>query len=161
MRHAVSFALALCISLWLGGLVALVMFVSSLFAFDRALAINAAPWLFHVFERYQIGLAAATTVLIVTWLALRRSRLKAAAALVLTLIADALAVLQIAWITPTINASRVADHARFDRFHHLASTNYFTITLLILATGVLFLLALRREARFIAAPDTAPTTAAA
>jgi len=160
MRHAVSFALALCISLWLGGLVALVMFVSSLFAFDRALAINAAPWLFHVFERYQIGLAAATTVLIVTWLALRRSRLKAAAALVLTLIADALAVLQIAWITPTINASRVADHARFDRFHHL-STNYFTITLLILATGVLFLLALRREARFIAAPDTAPTTAAA
>ena len=160
MRHAVSFFLALCISLWLGGLVALVMFVSSLFAFDRALAINAAPWLFHVFERYQIGLAAATTVLIVTWLALRRSRLKAAA-LVLTLIADALAVLQIAWITPTINASRVADHARFDRFHHLASTNYFTITLLILATGVLFLLALRREARFIAAPDTAPTTAAA
>lgn len=160
MRNAVSFGLALCLSLWLGGLVALVIFVSSLFAFDRALAVGAAPRLFHVFERYQIGLAVATTVLIAGWQALRGSRLKVAA-FVLTLIADVLAALQIAWVTPTINATRGVDPPKFDRFHHLATQNYSAITLLILAAGVLFLLGLRRESRVSAAPGKAPATAAA
>lgn len=158
MRTLVIKLLALAISLWLGGLVALAIFVSSLFAMHRAVAVDAAPILFHVFERYQLGLAGITLVLIVAWRWMQSSPRKTAS-LIFTTLAAVLAVVQIAWITPAITVSRGIDQARFDRFHHLASTNYFSITLLVLIAGGLLLTAARREAN--ALPGTAPATAAA
>ena len=48
--------------LWFGGLVTLFISVVTLFRFDHAMAAQAAPQLFHVFERYQLVLAAVAMV---------------------------------------------------------------------------------------------------
>jgi hypothetical protein len=57
-RNIAAVLVSVCWALWLGGLVALFLFVTRLFSFDRNLAIQTAPQLFAVFERYQIVLAA-------------------------------------------------------------------------------------------------------
>jgi hypothetical protein len=54
-------------ALWFGGLITLFVCVVTLFHFDRAIAVQAAPQLFHVFERYQLILAAAAIVSALLW----------------------------------------------------------------------------------------------
>ncbi len=53
--------------MWFGGLAALFLFVTQLFAVDRAMAKQAAPQLFHVFEKYQILLAAVALLGTLAW----------------------------------------------------------------------------------------------
>src|SRR5437764_11000544 len=73
MSKIVSGLMLLVWSCWFGGLVALFIFVTTLFRQDRAIAIEAAPRMFHVFEQYQLILATILLLLLFgSWL-LRRS----------------------------------------------------------------------------------------
>ena len=51
MRYGFSLLTTIAWGLWFGGMVALFLFVSYLFATDRPTAIVAAPKMFFVFER--------------------------------------------------------------------------------------------------------------
>src|SRR4051794_3670218 len=67
MRRLTSIASLFAWSLWFGGTIALFVFVQALFRNDRAIAIQAAPQLFDVFQKYQLILAAVTLVAVVAW----------------------------------------------------------------------------------------------
>src|SRR5437870_303352 len=122
MNRMFAYLVTITLGLWLGGLVALILFVSMLFVKARAVAADAAPVLLHAFDRYQLILAASAflTLLIWRWVGLSKTKTWSIAA---TLIATGLAGLQIGYITPKIEAARNVDRATFDKFHHLASTN--------------------------------------
>jgi hypothetical protein len=49
-------------ALWLGGLIALFIFVNVLFRRERSVAVQAAPMMFHAFEKYQLILGAVALV---------------------------------------------------------------------------------------------------
>jgi hypothetical protein len=144
MNRLLTYLVNLTLGLWLGGLVTLILFVSSLFVKARAIAPDAAPVLFSVFERYQMGLAAVSLLALVVWRWTGRSKFKTLA-LAGVLIATILAAVQIGYITPHINLSRNTDRATFDRFHQLASTNYTVIAVFVLIALILALTAARRE----------------
>ena len=144
--HAVLGGVAVVVlGTWFGGLAALILFVSYLFTTRRAVALDAAPLLFRSFERYQLALAAAALLVLTAWRWAGRGRVKTAA-LAAALLATGLAVLQIAYVTPTITATQNTDRPKFDTFHHLASVNYTAVAALVLAALVLTLVAQRRPA---------------
>jgi hypothetical protein len=65
MRKLLHTAAHLLCGLWLGGLIALFIFVITLFHQDHALAVQAAPKMFAVFERYQLALAGAALLCVI------------------------------------------------------------------------------------------------
>jgi hypothetical protein len=65
MRKLLHTAAQLLCGVWLGGLIALFIFVITLFHEDHALAVQAAPKLFAVFEKYQLLLAGAALVCVI------------------------------------------------------------------------------------------------
>src|SRR5437868_2479354 len=67
MRYGLSLLAALAWGLWLGGLMTLFLTVSHLFSVNRSIAVNAAPEMFDIFERYQIALAAAALISSAIW----------------------------------------------------------------------------------------------
>jgi hypothetical protein len=58
MRYVLSLLLVLTWALWFGGQVTLVILIVTLFSTDHDTAVRAGPIIFHVFERYQLVLAA-------------------------------------------------------------------------------------------------------
>ena len=117
-----------------------------LFSHNRGVALDATPLLFHVFERYQLALAAVALLTLVLWRSSGRRRTKTLA-VAATLLATGLAFLQIAVITPTITATQNTDRPKFDTYHHLASANYTTVAVLVMVGLVLSLTAIRRDGR--------------
>jgi hypothetical protein len=65
MRKLLHTVAHLLCGLWLGGLVALFIFVLTLFHEDHALAVQTAPKLFGVFEKYQLLLAGAALLCVI------------------------------------------------------------------------------------------------
>ena len=143
MKYLAALA-QLTLGVWFGGLVALILFVSTLFVKARATAVDAAPVLFHVFERYQLGLAAVTLTALVARRLIEVSRGKTIA-LAMTLAATLLAVLQVAVITPKINAARNVDRPTFDRYHGLSTKNYTVIAALVLGAWMVTSAAARKS----------------
>ena len=94
--------------------------------------------MFHI---TQVGVVLLTLVL---WRLAGRSKTKTFS-LAAVLVATGLSALQRFYITPKINGYRNVDHAAFDRFHHLASTNYTTISVFVLIALVFAITATRRE----------------
>jgi hypothetical protein len=74
MRYFFSTVVSLVWALWLGGLLALFVFVKRLFAYDHALAVQAAPQLFLVFQKCQLILAAIGLVGTIAWRLARGGR---------------------------------------------------------------------------------------
>ena len=148
MKYLAALA-QLTLGVWFGGLIVLILFVSTLFMKARAAAFDAAPVLFHVFERYQLGLAAVALLSLTVWRMALPARTKLAA-VVLTLAATLLAVAQLAVITPKINAARNVDRPTFDRYHALSTKNYTVIAALVLAAWGVTSTAMR------ASPDCEP-----
>src|SRR5947207_15289516 len=62
MRTTFSILLTLAWALWLGGLVTIFLTVVTLFRFDRTIAIQTAPQVFLMWERYQLILAASALI---------------------------------------------------------------------------------------------------
>jgi hypothetical protein len=67
MRYGFSLLTTIAWGLWFGGMVALFLFVSYLFATDRPTAVVAAPKMFFAFERYQLIVAAAALIASAGW----------------------------------------------------------------------------------------------
>ena len=133
MKRVLPYVVTLSLGLWAGGLVALILFVSTLFTKARLVAIDAAPVLFDAFEKYQIVLAVIALVAVTLWRFMAPTKIKTTIVAAVTL-ATVLAFVQIAYITPTIERARTADRPTFDRFHALAGWNYTTISVLVIAS---------------------------
>jgi Domain of unknown function (DUF4149) len=118
-------------ALWLGALLALFIFVVTLFHNDHDLAALAAPRLFHVFEIYQLILAPVAIVSTLLW---RRPLLT-----MLFLLASVGSVVSPLLITPQINRlhSLGQTHTpQFGKLHGEAMMLYTADTVVIFIAGL-------------------------
>jgi hypothetical protein len=118
--------LLLVLALWLGGMVALFVFIQALFQHDRPTAQAAGPVLFHVFDVYQRILAGAGVVLavLVAWRGAGWARWPV---LLLTLAAAASAVVMAVHVMPeTLRLTELGETegARFKELHGLSMMIY-------------------------------------
>ena len=124
-------------SLWFGGIIALFIFVQTLFArLPRETFITAAPHLFFAFERYQLALAAIALIVTgVEWL----TQVKGARILfVLLTAATLLAVVETAVITPHIERLRMSAQIstpEFRRWHGISMGGYLIEAIVLLWAG--------------------------
>jgi hypothetical protein len=145
LRSTASALVCIAWALWFGGLGALFLFATRLFAEDRATALKAAPILFLSFERYQLLLAAAALLGSVVW---RASTGSIRATLIFSLLAGATipAALSPMLITSRMEALRVqgqSESPEFRRLHGISMIVYTGETLILLVTGLSLPWALR------------------
>jgi hypothetical protein len=166
MRKVIAVLVTLAWALWFGGIVALFLFVSVMFSQSRPVAVEAAPMLFHAFERYQLLVAAFALVCLVLWRVLVPSR---AVMVVFTLLAFAAvaAVLSTTLVTPRIETLRRQGQSgspEFRQLHGRSMQFYVSEAVLLLLAGVALRQAIARDAvtpMQATTPETAPDTAAA
>jgi predicted membrane channel-forming protein YqfA (hemolysin III family) len=146
MRYWLQSALIFIWAFWFGGMVALIIFVSHLFALDRNLAKQAAPPMFLIFERMQIFLAIAGVGLTVALRLGRRTRGLAMLTILLAL-AGGGALLSSIFITPSMEQLRLAGLADTTPFAHLhgESMTVYSFDLLFLMSGGLCLPTIMRD----------------
>jgi hypothetical protein len=168
-RQVIIIIFGAALTLWLGGLLALFIFVQSLFNADRAVAVQAAPILFRVFELYQLGLAGVALISLIGWRLLVCSRPKRWM-LALVLLAVALSVAEMVLVSSRMRAILAGGQtsgAEFRKLHGYSMMIYSTETILLAAAACLFPAAIRAEAEFgprlTSSPPlrTSPETAAA
>jgi len=167
MRYFASFVVTLAWALWFGGIVALVLFVQTLFARNRTIALDAAPMLFVSFERVQLLFAAAACVGTFCWWVLTRRR---AVMVLFALFAVAAATAALSTTLNTNPMERLRAEGRrespeFKALHRRSTSMYMVNLVLLLAAGAVLPRAMRvtlAASHDPAAPaDTAPSTAAA
>jgi len=145
--------------LWFGGLGALFLFATRLFAEDRPTALRAAPILFLSFERYQLFIAAAALLATVLWRVL-------GAGVRVTLLFSLLAIATVpAALGPIFITSRMEQLRRqgqssspqFMKLHGISMITYTGQTLILLAAGLSLPWILREENQIDVKPipDTA------
>lgn len=150
-------------TLWLGGLVALFVFVQVLFKADRATAANAAPVLFRAFEIYQLGLFVVAILALVAWRTISCSRSKKWMT-GLILLAGLLAVVETAFVSARMRAMMSGEEAGgegFRRLHAYSMMIYSTETILLAAAACLLPAAISADALRRprpAPPGTSPQT---
>ena len=134
-------------ALWLGGLLALFLFVQTLFAKSRPLAAEAAPVLFNVFERYQLVLAAIAVLAAIGWRMLSRQWLILIILGLLTLatIGAIAGPLAITSQMEALRAQGLSGTADFRRLHGYSMIVYVGQTILLASAAVLLPMAIRRE----------------
>jgi hypothetical protein len=122
-------------ALWLGGLVALFLFVGALFRHDRTVAIQAAPPLFNTFATYQLAIGLAGLIALFFWRSMVGSRL-ISAMIVLYIISLALAAYVTFSMIPEMEAIRLAgqsgDSPRFKTLHGMSMIFYSSQTIALL-----------------------------
>lgn len=139
---------ALAWALWLGALIALFLFVQTMFRQDRPTAVVAAPMLFNAFEKYQMVLAAAGIVGTLGLILVVRSRL-AVPLLLVFLLSIAGGIYSTVAITAKMNAMReqgLSGSPEFRKLHGYSSMIYVTEAGLLFVGGLL-LPSLMREPR--------------
>ena len=142
MARLISTLVSLVLSLWLGGIVFLFIGVSTLFrAFPRPasdVAPQAAPALFHVWERYQLTLAAVALVSAFAWYVIVRTKRLVVLFLLLTL-ASAGGVVSTTLITPRIDPMREAGQSSTAEFRalHARSMQCYVAQAALLLVSVL------------------------
>ncbi|MCS7033958.1 MAG: DUF4149 domain-containing protein [Phycisphaerae bacterium] len=139
MRSAAILLACAAVTLWLGGLLALFVFVQALFSTDRVLAAQAAPLLFRVFQMYQIILFAVSLVAMAIW---RRVAPGRAVSWTLTLIiaAGACAILHAAIISPPMHELTAAGQSagpEFRRLHRYSMLLFTTEGMILTAAACL------------------------
>jgi hypothetical protein len=134
-------------ALWLGGLMALFMFVQTLFAKSRPLAAEAAPVLFNVFERYQLVLAAIAILATIGWRILSRQWLIwiILGLLTLAMIGAIAGPLAITGPMEALRAQGLSGTADFRRLHGYSMIVYVGQTILLTGVAVILPMAIRRE----------------
>lgn len=151
-------------SLWFGGIMMLFIAVNSLFrtfGSDRTTAGLVATGIFHRFEVYQLILAAVAIVATMLWRLQTCARIRRWL-LMLLLSAAVLGAAIMAFITPRIDAMRIAgttQTADFARLHGLSMVLYLAETGLLFIAGVLLALAMTRDS-IIPAPREIAAAAA-
>lgn len=139
MRYLASFVVTLAWALWLGGMVALVIFVQTLFMRNRPVALEAAPMLFVAFERVQLLLAGAAVVGTFCWWLLTRRR-AVMVLFALLAISGAIAAMSTTLNTAPmeqLRAQGLRDSTEFQRLHRRSTTMYMAEMLLLLAAGAI------------------------
>jgi hypothetical protein len=143
MARLISTLVSLVLSLWLGGIVFLFIGVSTLFrAFPRPasdVAPQAAPALFHVWERYQLVLAAVALLSVFAWYVIVRTKPLIVLFLLLTL-ASATGIVSTILITPRIDQMREAGQsstAEFRALHGRSMQCYIAQAALLLVSVVM------------------------
>lgn len=141
MRRVLHFLLLLVWGLWFGGLIALFLFVQTLFKDfrgDRAVAVQTAPHLFLVFQKYQLILGAAGLLLsAIAWL-WRRSAARIAV-FALFALASAGAIVSPLAITPKMERLRAAGESHTEQFMKLHGESmlvYLAETAALLVAGM-------------------------
>jgi di/tricarboxylate transporter len=165
MPRLISTLVSLVVALWLGGIVFLFIGVATLFrTFPRPasdVAPQAAPALFHVWERYQLVLAAVVLVAVFAWYVLTRARRLIVLFLMLALAAVG-GVVSTTLITPRIDQMREAGQSGTPRFRalHARSMQCYVAQAALLMASVLMLSWTSGSARSKAVhshiPDNAP-----
>ncbi len=149
----------ICSALWLGGMIFLFVAVQALFAtFPKTssdVAINAAPTLFGIFEKYQLFLAGLALVATFFWYLSSRSRL---IILIFTLlaVAGAGAPVSSTLITPRMESLRAAGQSgspRFAQLHARSMLCYMTQAGLLLVATIMLPVAIAARRK---APATDP-----
>lgn len=141
MQNLLKTALILAWALWLGGLVALLMFVLRLFEASRPVAVEAAPVLFRTFASYQVLVGmiacAAGTLLAMS------TRRRVHAALSLVMIAALSAALLVRGWTHQMESIRHAGQStgpEFKALHAKTSIAYTGSAGLLLIAGIGYVL---------------------
>lgn len=145
MRYFASFVVTLAWGLWLGGMVALILFVQSLFARDRTVALEAAPMLFVTFERVQLLLAAAACVGTFCWWVLARRR-AVIVLFALFAVAGAIAALSTTLNTTPmeqLRAQGLRESPQFKALHQRSTSMYLVNLVLLLAAGAIIVRGIR------------------
>jgi hypothetical protein len=128
-------------ALWLGGLMALFLFVSHLFKVDRPTAVVAAPRMFVAFERYQIMLAVvALAAGAVWWWSSAAPRRALATMFVLFVLATGCATGSSRVITPRMESLRqqgLSGGPEFKRLHGMSMLCYTSAAGLLAINGFL------------------------
>jgi hypothetical protein len=139
MKRLVLMMVALAWALWFGGMMALFLFVQVLFGTRHDIAPAAASALFLAFQRYQLILAAVALLMTFAWRWKSPSR---ASAGVFALLAGAtvVAVVLAGWLTPRMEAIRLAGASKgpeFGRLHGLSMGLFLLEAAFLLAAGAI------------------------
>src|SRR3954466_15050091 len=138
LRRLVSTLAVLAWALWFGALMALFLFVTTLFHNDRDIAVQAAPQLFVAFQKYHLIVATIALVAVVAWRIVSRSKLVVPIFILLGLAAGC-GVAVAVWIIGPMEALRehgFSGSAEFKRLHGLSMMLYMGQALLLLISGI-------------------------
>ena len=159
MKHLAPVVVLFSFALWMGGLVATLLFVQSLFANDRASAVLVAPLLFHTFEPFAVGCALVCFWMTVLWAIQSRSR---HVLLMLIFLGVALSLLLVSYgvITPRVESTRGTD--AFQSWHRASNVVYLAQMFMVIMAGLALpgairstMLPLLRRTNAAAAPGSA------
>ena len=156
MRILLYFIVALAWALWLGGLIALFVFVQTLFTNDRAVAVQAAPQLFLVFQKYHLILAAVALIATVGWRISTSSR-AVLVLFILLAIAACCGVAVALWIIGPMEELRrngLSSSPEFKRLHGRSMMLFVAQAAMLLAAGISLVFAMR-DAGARTSPQTA------
>lgn len=169
MRYLASFVVTLAWALWLGGLIALFLFVQTLFRQNRPVAVDAAPLMFQAFERVQLLLAGCALIgTFCLWLLTRARPVKVVFALLA--LSAALAALSTTLVTTKMESLRRAGMSaspEFRRLHGFSMLFYVSQAGVLVAAGAALPAAIgcamrrRDPSGFPATTETAEGTAPA
>jgi hypothetical protein len=158
MRYGLSLLALLAWALWLGGLITLFISVNHLFAVNRPIAVQAAPEIFNIFERYQIILAAVALLLTAIW-RLTTPRKLHTALFFLFALASVGTIVSAAMISPKMQAIRLAGQSsgpEFRKLHGFSMMVYMSEAALLLIGGFVLTAAMRQKAVEAALASTPP-----
>ena len=161
MKRILSILVTLTLALWAGSLMHTMLTVSALFsAFPKTVstvALEAAPRVFFVSERYHLALAFLAMVCLIVWRTVSCSRAKRWM-MYLTLAALLLACVQTFVISSKMDALRgqgLSGGPEFNKLHRLSTTEYVIQTILVVAALAL-LPAASASSRDLCAIEKAP-----
>jgi len=145
MRHLISTLVTITWALWFGALIALFLFVQTLFNNNREIAVEAAPQLFMVFQKYHLILAAIALMSVVAW----RIAAPSKSALVIFILLGLAACCGVAvslWIIGPMNALResgLSGSDEFKRLHGRSMMLFVGQAFFLLISGIILPIAIR------------------
>ncbi|HTW94739.1 MAG TPA: hypothetical protein VMD30_08105 [Tepidisphaeraceae bacterium] len=146
MKTIFSTLSCLAWGLWFGGLVALFIFVTTLFQWNHDMAVQTAPRLFAVFEPYQVIVAAVTLLSTIAWRWTARRGL--ISVIFLLALATAGAILSPVFLSPRMHeliAAGQLGSPQWWRLHGESMIVYCFDTVCLLLVGLLLPISLRRN----------------
>jgi hypothetical protein len=147
-------------ALWFGGLIALFVFVKTLFNNSHEIAVQAAPQLFVMFQMYHLILAAIALISTVIWRITTGQKITVAIFILLSLAACTGVAIAIWYVGPmeALRRNGLSASPAFARLHGQSMGLYLLQAALLFACGVMFPAAIR-GADAKKATETAPAQA--
>lgn len=137
LRRIFATTLFITWALWFGGMIALILLVSALFANDRPVALEAAPRLFLTFGLYQLFVGMVAIAAAVVWYAMDRRRIVAGILLLHALAATGALLLSTMIVPPMekLRAEGQRESAAFRQLHKRSTTLYLAEAVALFVAG--------------------------